>query len=233
HPSDRTGPVRPQALAELRRWLAPGDVAIDVGAHSGDTALPLALAVGPEGCVLALEPNPYVFPVLAKNAELNPGRTRIVALPFAAAEADGPLEFEYSDAGFCNGGRHRGIRALRHGHFFRLAVEGRDLERYLRREHAELVPRVRFVKIDAEGYDAAVVGALRGLLAEARPFLQTEVFKHTDARQRAAFHALLESLGYRVHRVESESRLQGEPLAAEDMTRWKHFDVFCVPSGAR
>ena len=34
-----------------------------IGAHIGDTTLPIALAAGKKGFVLALEPNPYVFHV--------------------------------------------------------------------------------------------------------------------------------------------------------------------------
>ena len=49
----------------------PGDAAIDIGAHTGDTALPVALAVGPQGAVFALEPNPFTYKVLIANAGLN------------------------------------------------------------------------------------------------------------------------------------------------------------------
>src|SRR5256886_11042938 len=43
------------AVDQLRRFLRPGDVAIDIGAHTGDTTLPIALAVGATGRVLGLE----------------------------------------------------------------------------------------------------------------------------------------------------------------------------------
>src|SRR5690349_23962264 len=88
---------------QLRRFLRPGDVAIDIGAHTGDTTIPIALAVGPSGAVLALEPNPYVFPVLERNASLNPSKMRIVPLMFAAMRADGRYEFQYGEEGYCNG----------------------------------------------------------------------------------------------------------------------------------
>src|SRR5579871_1997744 len=68
----------------LREFLKPGDFAIDVGAHSGDTTLPMALAVGSSGGVFALEPNPHVYKVLAANAGLNREKARIYPLMFAA-----------------------------------------------------------------------------------------------------------------------------------------------------
>ena len=69
----------------------------------------MALAVGKSGCVFALEPNSYVYPVLAKNAALNPDKTHILPLPFAATPEDAELVFQYSDSGYCNGGRFAGI----------------------------------------------------------------------------------------------------------------------------
>src|SRR2546428_10769793 len=96
------------AVDQLRRFLRPGDVAIDIGAHTGDTTLPIALAVGATGRVLGLEPNPYVFPVLARNASLNPAKTSILPLNFAAMRTDGSYEFQYGEEGYCNGGDHQG-----------------------------------------------------------------------------------------------------------------------------
>ena len=76
HPAERPKVIRQEAVDEIRRFVRPGDVAIDIGAHTGDSTLPIALAAGPSGCVLALEPNPYVFPVLEQNAGLNPDKSQ-------------------------------------------------------------------------------------------------------------------------------------------------------------
>ena len=113
-------------------FFSPGDVAIDIGAHSGDSTIPIALAVGKLGCVLALEPNRYVFAVLKKNSELNTAKTHIIPLMFAATPEDAEMEFQYSDSGFCNGGRFQGMSRWIHGHAFRLKVQGRNLHAFLR-----------------------------------------------------------------------------------------------------
>lgn len=63
HPAESPKVVTQEVVDHLRTIVKPGDVAIDIGAHTGDTTVPMALAVGPTGCVIALEPNPYVFPV--------------------------------------------------------------------------------------------------------------------------------------------------------------------------
>jgi hypothetical protein len=36
-------------------------------------------------------------------------------------------------------------------------------------------------------------------------------------------------LGYRVFKCDEDRAFRGEELARDDLTRWKHFDVFAVP----
>ena len=97
HPAARPKRVEAAQVAALAEFLKPGDTAIDIGSHIGDTTVPMALAAGPEGCVFGFEPNPVAFAVLEANAALNPGRMRIVPLPYAAGDAPGKLVFNYSD----------------------------------------------------------------------------------------------------------------------------------------
>lgn len=230
HPVEQRKKFCQAEIDYLRTFLSPGDVAIDVGAHTGDSTLPIALATGPDGCVLALEPNPYVFQILAENAKLNLDKTNIVALPFAATTDDGPIEFEYSDPGFCNGGRHEGINRWRHAHPFTLTVQGRNLENHLRTKHRELIGRLRFVKTDAEGYDVHVLRSIRGLLEETRPYIKAEVYKYTNEVQRLEFYELLEELRYQPYKIESETNYFGPAVDADNLMTWKHYDMFCVPN---
>ena len=46
HPKEQRKTFSQAEVDELRRFLSVGDVAVDIGAHTGDTALPVALAVG-------------------------------------------------------------------------------------------------------------------------------------------------------------------------------------------
>jgi FkbM family methyltransferase len=229
HPGETPKVPRQEAVDHLRVFLRPGDVAIDIGAHTGDSTLPMALACGPTGLVLALEPNPYVYAVLERNASLNAGKAAILALNFAAAPAKGEMEFEYSDAGFCNGGRHEGISRWRHGHAFTLRVRGEHLPSYLDAHHQDIVGRIRYIKVDAEGYDLAVLESMAPIIDRVRPFVRAEVYKLTSQGQRQQLFAFFESRGYSVRRVEGDTNYFGEQLCAEDMTRWPHFDVFAVP----
>ena len=219
-------------MDQLRKFLSPGDVAIDIGAHTGDSAIPMALAVGKSGAVLALEPNPYVFAVLKKNAELNQDKTMIIPLPFAATREDGEYEFEYGDAGFCNGGLHENVSRWKHGLAFKLKVTGKNLARYLAKEHPELLPRIRYIKVDAEGYDLTVLSTLSDVIAAYRPFIRAEVFKWTGRSQRENLFRFLDAAGYTVWRLEDEGNYCGEQVGPERVMDWVHYDIFCVPAGA-
>jgi FkbM family methyltransferase len=230
HPKESKKVIEQAVVDELRKYLSPGDVAIDIGAHTGDTTVPMALAVGPHGTVLALEPNPYVFPVLKKNAELNPGKTSIVPLMFAAMPEPGDSYFEYSDSGFCNGGLHEGVSKWRHGHVFKLKVRGENLESYLAEHHPSLVPRVRLLKVDAEGYDYQVLASLKNLITAQKPYIKAEVFKLLSLAQRERLFDFLTGLGYRVHVIESDTKLLGAELTRADLMLRRHYDVFCVPA---
>ena len=213
----------------LREFLQPGDFAIDVGAHSGDTALPMALALGAKGGVFALEPNPHVYKVLAANADLNRDKARIYPLMFAATEQDGEYEFEYSYPGFSNGGFHQGISPWRHGHFFKLKVEGRNLIAFLKREYPREMAKIRYIKIDAEGHDHAIVRSLRELIVANKPYLRTEIYKHVDEAGRRAYFDELQQLGYRLYKFGDEKQYQGMALDGSMLMDWEHFDIFAVP----
>ena len=228
HPGERPKTITQESVDSLRTFLSEGDIAIDIGAHTGDSTLPMALATGASGLVFALEPNPYVFKVLEVNAGLNPGKTRIEPLMFAATPVDGQFDFEYSDAGYCNGGLHQGIRRWRHGHFQKLRVMGRNLAAYLHANAPDLIDRIRYVKIDTEGFDRAVVASMRDLLSAVRPCIKTEIYKHLSKDERRGYHADLRGLGYRVFKCEDD-RIEGRELEASDMTRWAHFDVLALP----
>ncbi len=231
HPSvGRRPPRLTQAMVdETRGFLNPGDAAVDVGAQYGDSTLPIALAVGAAGAVFALEPNHFAFKTLAANAELNPDKTRIVPLMFAATPEDGEFEFKYQDKGFCNGGRLSGMNPWRHGTFFPLTVQGRNLFEYLKRHHPAEAGKVRYVKIDTEGEDRVVAESLIELIRANRPYIKTEMYTHRTDEERRGYFRWLRDLGYEMYKTGGEENYTGQRLSGDDLMRWKSFDVFCVP----
>ncbi len=229
HPRESKKIIQQDAVDELKKFLAPGDAAIDIGAHTGDSTIPIALAVGKTGCVFALEPNRYVFPILKQNSELNRDKTNIAPLMFAATETNGKFEFNYSDAGYCNGGFHENINRVRHAHAFSLKVEGKNLLNYLEAEHPESIQKIRFIKVDAEGYDYTILKTVEKLIRAQKPFIKAEVHKLTTLAAREEFYQFLTDYGYEIFLVEEENNLRGKLLKKEHLAGKKHFDIFCVP----
>jgi FkbM family methyltransferase len=230
HPYDRPTIFEQSTVDAVRKFVQPGDFAIDIGAHTGDTTVPMALAAGPTGCVLAIEPNPYVFKVLAENASLNRETSHIVPRCFAATERAGKFVFHYSDASFCNGGFKSQQRSWFYRRKYPLAVEGRNLLDVLRTEFAEWLPKLTYLKVDAEGYDRAILASILPILRERRPVVRAEVFRKLVADERNALYDLLADAGYRLHRYQDGGEPQGDLLARRDMTREKHFDILALPA---
>lgn len=229
HPREGTKTITAGSVAELRNFIRPGDVAIDIGAHTGDTTIPMALAAGRGGCVLAFEPNRYVFRILQHNAGLNADRTNIIPLMLAATPEDGEFDFEYSDDGFCNGGLHEGISRWKHKHYFKLRVVGVNLEQYLRNEYPALIGRIRYIKIDAEGYDLIILRTLRGIIEETRPYIRTEVYQHLNEKKRLELFSELHQHRYRVHKMKGDDAYLGPQLSEASLMDWPHYDIFAVP----
>jgi FkbM family methyltransferase len=230
HPYDAPKIITQTTVDAIRRFVSPGDFVIDIGAHSGDTTVPMALAAGPGGCALALEPNPHVFKILTANAAMNRSKTNIVPRCCAATETDGEFVFHYSDAAFCNGG----FRSQQRWRFYRrkypLAIQGRNLLRMLQSDFATWLPKLSYIKVDAEGYDRAILTSLLPILRERRPVICTEVYRKLLAAERFALFDLLAGTGYRLHRLREDAQPLGEILERRDMTRHKHFDVLALPS---
>jgi len=233
HPSDSRKEISQAEVDGLRQFIKSGDFAIDIGAHSGDTTVPIALAAGRTGCVLALEPNPYVFEVLEVNSTLNRGKTNIQPRCFAATETEGDFTFHYTDASFNNGGFRSAQRWKLFRRRYPLQVKGLNLLKVLRAEFAAWLPKLTYVKVDAEGYDRAVLETILPVLRESRPVIRTEVFRKLLASERHALHNLLTSAGYDVHRYEGGAAPRGRRLELADMTAEKHFDLIAMPKTQR
>ena len=228
HPLETPKTITQEAVDAMRRIVSPGDFVIDIGAHTGDTTLPMALAAGPTGCVLALEPNPYVFKVLAKNASLNQHKTNIEARCYAATKHDGRFVFHYSDASYCNGGLRSRQRWPLYRRRYPLQVEGCDLERVLRIEFAAWLPKLTFVKVDTEGHDRAVLESIRTILVETQPTISTEVYRKLLTSERYALWDLLDGTGYDAFHFCEGANPQGAAVSRVDVTKEKHFDILAI-----
>ena len=67
------------------RFLRPGDIVVDCGAHLGTLAMTAASLVGPEGSVLACEMHPRTYSYLVRNIKKN-GFTNIITINTAVGD---------------------------------------------------------------------------------------------------------------------------------------------------
>jgi len=232
HPYEQTKSINQEMVNFFRAYSKRGGLAIDIGAHSGDTTIPIALAVGVEGTVLALEPNPHVFGILKKNSELNKDKTRIIPLDFAATDHDGEFEFNYSDASFCNGGFFQSLKNKKHGHNYTLRVKGKNLENFLRKEYPGLLDSLCLIKVDAEGYDKEIIKSLKDIIVEHKPYIISECNKNLISEERSDLFNVLAELGYTIKKLEGFSdKLQPSSINNPvEMMKWQHFDLVAIPS---
>jgi len=233
HPHNSPAPPSAAAFNAAAQLLKPGDVAIDIGAHAGDTTIPMAAAVGPTGQVFGLEPNPYVYKILAANASLNPSVLKIVPLPYAAMEEDGEVEFSYGDPGFCNGGAVGAVRPWKMRSFFKVSVAGRNIANLLSNEYPDALARLAHVKIDTEGHDYAVFRSLLPIIEERRPSIRSEIHRFMPLQDRNEYLQALQSAGYEcfVALPDDSADIVGERVTEQTLAEGRHFDVLAFARG--
>lgn len=147
-------------LERLVSMLKPGDVVYDIGANLGLYAVFLGHAVGPQGRVIAFEPEPHYCERLRGNAALN-GLRNVRVFCLALGDRAGELELLPSQ---------RGTAAPRLAEFPPAGDWGRagskvqvvEGDRLV--EDENLLPP-RAVKIDVEGHEYAVIRGLRRTLS--------------------------------------------------------------------
>lgn len=145
----------------------PGTVAIDVGANVGMFTVPLALAVGPSGRVLTIEPSPENVTRLERNLELN-SLENVVVEPIAVGDKTGQLVLQLaSDPGFHSTTEIAESRSVDE----ELTVRAETLDQVWLRAHA---PAVSFIKVDTEGSEDAVLRGAEQILQTCQPVLLVE-----------------------------------------------------------
>lgn len=179
----------------VERFLQPGMVALDIGAHHGFYALLASKKVGPYGQVIAFEPSPRERGKLLWHLRLNLC-SNVYVEGFALGNQKGEAEF------FLVNGRDTGCNSLRPPNVAEpvktLSVPVVMLDDYLQHRGIE---RVDFIKMDVEGAELEVLkGAPQLLQRLPRPVILCEV---QDIRTRPWGYSaqeimdFLQALGYR------------------------------------
>ncbi|MFF8945304.1 FkbM family methyltransferase [Streptomyces sp. NPDC014864] len=197
-------------IPHLHRWVRPGDVVMDVGAHYGSYTLPLSGLVGARGHVLALEPAAHACSVLEQNIRRNDLRN-VQLLPVAAGAEAGHAALHMHDD------RSRASLYASLGD----AAETPSVEVVRLDDVAPPGRRISLIKMDIEGYEAQALKGAEHVLRRDRPVVIFELLARRSGAVAPDLTAwdLLAAQGYRMHRITDQGELR-RVESPEDHCGW-------------
>jgi FkbM family methyltransferase len=182
---ERYGEFSALEMKLFAQICVPGGVVIEVGANIGAHTVGLARLVGPQGRVLAFEPQRLPFQTLCANIALN-SLENVDCFWAALGSQDGFISVpdlnprkEYNFGGVTLLGPQGGRR-----------VTCLTLDEYV------TLPKVDLVKIDVEGMEAEVLHGGTELLKRFKPILYVE---NDRLEKSEALTRLIASLDYRMY----------------------------------
>ena len=137
---------------------SPGDVIVDVGAGRGEDVFAFSPAVGPRGCVWAIEPHPVSFAALRKLCSLN-GLRNVTPMNYACMSSHEHLQIETLPVWESNYVRAGEPSAKSY------PVEGRRLDDLCAEKHIGMVD---FLKMNIEGAERDALPGAHAVLRRAR-----------------------------------------------------------------
>lgn len=174
--------------ALLRAYCQPGDTVIEVGAHIGAHTVSLSKAVGPQGRVVAIEPQPAMFQALCANLALN-CLANVEAHQCGCGRAAGTMSVPLID--YASEGNFAAISlGPRNDTGLSQPVPVRPLDDVVA-GHS----RVDLIKIDVEGMEAEVLAGAGGVIGRFLPPLYVENDRLPKSK---ALIETLAAMGYRM-----------------------------------
>jgi FkbM family methyltransferase len=191
----------PVSTGHFLDLVEPGATVYDIGAHMGYYTLLAANATGPDGAVVAFEPQPRNALFLRRHAQIN-GHRQVTVEQLALTNTSGTARFQPEGSGT--------------GHFAEdgeITVRMTTLDGYA--AASGLPPDV--MKIDVEGAEAMILEGARTTLASARPSILLST--HGPEVEREC-RELLEAAGYTIDTVVAHEGDDGEGSG-----------LLCLPTG--
>ena len=176
------------------KYLRPGDVVFDLGAHQGFLAMLAGKLVGDQGKVYAFEASPTNFSRMTRNIQLNDVRN-CTAIHAAVCDHSGTIEFSNSV--------HDNSNTLVHSspYFINqpaVVVPAVSVDECVRQR--ELQPP-DFMKIDVEGAEYDALKGAECVLSRKRPLLYLETHNIHNPGVDDRCLSYLQGLGYRTLEV--------------------------------
>ena len=156
------GMYEPEVTAVIRRMVRPGMGVIDLGANIGYFTMLAAALVGPEGYVLAVEPNPANARLLEASRRAN-GFEQVTVWQGAAGRAIGLLTLNTSHSNGTTSTPSDDVNAL----LGSVTVPCLPVDALAARP-------IGLIKADVEGAEYNALLGCRAILARDRPVLVTE-----------------------------------------------------------
>jgi len=220
----RRDECEPYMAAVFDEVVERGMVVVDVGAYIGYYTIKAGLAVGPTGTVFSFEPDPGNFGALEANVEANGTAPWTVCTRSAAGDREGEVPFfvdrwDPSQSGV--GGFRTGTSTI--------VVPSVRLDQILHgAEHVDVV------KIDAEGFEMAVLAGMEATVSRMRDRALTvfvECFPEalrTLGSSPEAMHEWLQAHGFSVGLIDERTK-SITPVEADEIG---YGNWFCTTSDA-
>jgi FkbM family methyltransferase len=151
------GTFEPYMQEAFRRYIRPGAVVYDVGAHAGFHSLYCALLAGPTGRVIAFEPDPEAIDTLSREISANPG-LRVEIIRCALSDSIGTLQLDTSIDTSQATIRPSGAVQIESQTIDALVTGGR-------------LPPPDIIKIDVEGHEGHVLRGATDTLRKHKPIV--------------------------------------------------------------
>ncbi len=152
----------------LLRFLKEGDIVLDVGAHVGFYSMLSSSLIGENGQVHSFEPTPWTYEILKKNTK----KLLNVTLNNNAV-SDTREQISFKDYGPGYGAyntAHKDGSTL-NKKAKTVYVQTLTLDSYCKEKNI----KPDFIKLDAEGYEYAILNGMKYLLEDIRPIVTLEV----------------------------------------------------------
>jgi FkbM family methyltransferase len=171
----------------FRKAVKAGDVVVEIGANMGSHTLPLSRLVGPNGSVLAAEPERHCFYTLCGNLAVNNLRN-VVALQQAFGAETGVVNVpELAQDGVLNVGATELEKDWSNVAHYPVAVNTID---------SLNLSRLDFLKIDVEGMEEKVLRGGEATIKKLQPVLYVE---NDRADKEESLKNYLLGLGYDIY----------------------------------
>lgn len=204
----RASPDQEMDLALALRLLQPGDAAVDVGANFGLYTRFFAEAVGPAGCVYAIEPIPPTFNVLRHNLE-QLGLRNVTAINAAVSDRAATVVMVVPHLDGADNFYRAQIANDQdpEGKSRRFIIQAQPLDQLIPRD----VP-VALLKVDVEGHELQCMRGALGLIHMWAPALLVEANGDPDSAQGSLeLFQMLRHLGYEAYVAANAQLVRRKP----------------------